>query len=478
MKLIKNYLYNVGNQILLLLVPLITVPYVSRVLGPHNSGINAYTNSWVTFFYLIGQMGVMMYGNREIAYTRDDLGTRSKTFWEIAFLQIIMSSLSLLAYIIMVMITSSPFKLYFLYQSLWIMAYGLDISWYFMGIEDFKKTVVRNSIVKLVSVGLIFIVVRGKDDLSKYILLLGFAQLAGSLTLWPYIKESISWVKLNKLKPFSHFKGSLLLFIPTITTQIYMVINRIMLGQMSTQSLLGQFDYSDKIVKLVLAIVTAASTVMLPHMANKFASGDIKGIKKSLYNSFDFVTALSIPLVFGIMAIAETFAPWFLGKHYVNTGRLMLFEAPMILFITWSSVTGNQYLMPVKRAHEYTLSVTIGAVINIIANYILIKLLNVNGAAIASVISELAIAAIQLWMIRKSINIGRLLNNCWKYILSGLVMFEVVFYLNQHMLMNIFALLIQMFAGVIIYGMLLFILRAPIIKQVNLILKSKNKLVE
>ena len=109
MKIIKNYLYNAGNQILLLLVPLITVPYVSRVLGPHNSGINAYTNSWVTFFYLVGQMGVMTYGNREIAYTRDSLEKRSKTFWEIALLQIIMSTLSLLIYIIIVMVNSSPF---------------------------------------------------------------------------------------------------------------------------------------------------------------------------------------------------------------------------------------------------------------------------------------------------------------------------------------------------------------------------------
>lgn len=475
MRLIKNYLYNAGNQILLLLVPLITVPYVSRVLGPHNSGINAYTNSWVTFFYLIGQMGVMMYGNREIAYTRDNIENRSRTFFEIALLQVIMSSISLLTYIIIILLVSSPFKLYFLYQSLWIIAYGLDISWYFMGIEDFKKTVVRNSVVKIISVALIFIIVRGRHDLSKYILLLGFAQLAGSLTLWPYLKESVSKIGLSNLHPFSHFKGSLLLFIPTITTQIYMVINRIMLGQISTQSLLGQFDYADKIIKLVLAIVTAASTVMLPYMANKFASGDVQGIKKSLYNSFDFVTAFSMPLMFGIMAIAGSFAPWFLGRHYVHTGYLMFLEAPMILFIAWSSVTGNQYLMPVKRAHEYTLSVTIGAVVNVLANYVLIRLLNVNGAAIASVISELAITGIQLWMIRKSIVVNKLLSSFWKYLLSGVVMFLVVFIINSHMTMNIFSLVVQMITGMLIYIGLLFILKAPIIKQAYLVLNCKIK---
>ena len=244
---------------------------------------------------------------------------------------------------------------------------------------------------------------------------------------------------------------------------------------MSTQSLLGQFDYADKIIKLVLAIVTAASTVMLPYMANKFASGDVQGIKKSLYNSFDFVTAFSMPLMFGIMAIAGSFAPWFLGRHYVHTGYLMFLEAPMILFIAWSSVTGNQYLMPVKRAHEYTLSVTIGAVVNVLANYVLIRLLNVNGAAIASVISELAITGIQLWMIRKSIVVNKLLSSFWKYLLSGVVMFLVVFIINSHMTMNIFSLVVQMITGMLIYIGLLFILKAPIIKQAYLVLNCKIK---
>ena len=179
--------------------------------------------------------------------------------------------------------------------------------------------------------------------------------------------------------------------------------------------------------------------------------------------------------MFGVMAIAGSFAPWFLGSHYVHTGYLMFLEVPMILFIAWSSgVTGNQYLMPVKRAHEYTLSVTIGAVINILANYVLIKLLNVDGAAVASVISELAIAGIQLWMIRKSIVISKLLNSFWKYLLSGVVMFLIVFSINSHMIMNIFSLVVQMVTGMLIYIGLLFILKAPIIKQAYLVFKNNN----
>lgn len=472
MKVIKNYLYNAGYQILYMLAPLITVPYISRNLGAHASGINSYTNAWVTFFYLMGQMGVTLYGNREIAYHRDNIKMRSQTFWSIELLQIMTVSLSLLIYLFAVFFFSTTFQKYFLLQSLWIIAAGLDISWYFMGLEDFKKTVVRNTIVKLISIVAIFIFVRRPSDLWKYILLLGIAQLGGSATLWPYLKGSVHWVKLRDLHPFKHFYPAFLLFIPTITTQVYMVVNRLMLGRMSTQAATGQFDYGDKIVKLVLAIVTATGTVMLPHVANKFSKGDVKGVRESLYNSFDFVTALAVPMMFGLMAISKTFAPWFLGSEYVPTGKLMFIESPIILFIAWSNVTGTQYLMPVNRVHEYTASVSVGAVSNIIFNLFLIRSFGVDGAAMSTVLSEFLVSAIQLFFVRTTISRRTLFKSVWKYLLSGLVMFIVVFRFNGIMKMSIPNLIVQVLIGMVVYAAGVFLLKAPIVRQAQKILKK------
>ena len=164
MKVIKNYLYNASYQILNMLIPLITVPYISRVLGAHDVGINEYTNSWVTFFYLMGQMGVTLYGNREVAYHREDIYERSRTFWGVEALQVFTVSASLIAYLFAVFAFSTTFKYYFLMQGLWIIATGLDISWYFMGLENFRVTVIRNSVVRLVSVFLIFTFVKNVDQ--------------------------------------------------------------------------------------------------------------------------------------------------------------------------------------------------------------------------------------------------------------------------------------------------------------------------
>lgn len=473
MKVIKNYLYNAGYQILLMLAPLITTPYVSRVLGAHGSGINSYTNSWVTFFYLIGQLGITLYGNREVAYHRDDKHERSRIFWGIEFMQLITSTMAFFAFLLAIFLFSTTFRKYFLLQSLWIVATGLDVSWYFMGMEDFKKTVTRNTIVKLISIGLIFALVKEPGDLWKYILLLGLAQMGGNLTLWPYLKGSIEWVSIKEWHPFRHLYPSLLLFIPTITTQVYLVVNRLMLGHMATQDALGQFDYGDKIVKLVLSVVTATGTVMLPHVANKFANGDVKEVRKSLYNSFDFVTALSVPMMFGLMAISAKFAPWFLGSEYLQTGHLIFLEAPIILFIAWSNVIGMQYLMPINRVHEYTMSVTVGAVVNIIANLFLIEVYGAEGASIATVISEFAVTAVQLYCIQTTIKRRKLFVAFWRYLLSGFLMYLVVLRLDQMMTMNIINLIIQVIIGAVIYIACLFILRAPIIKQAKKLLANR-----
>ncbi|WP_076459659.1 flippase [Limosilactobacillus caccae] len=473
MKVIKNYLYNAGYQILLMLAPVITTPYVSRVLGAHNNGINTYTNGWVTFFYLIGQLGISLYGNREIAYKRENKYERSKSFFEIVSLQLMTSSVALIAYLMAVFLFSSAFKVYFLLQALWIIAYGIDISWYFMGLEDFKKTVTRNTIVKLISIALIFILVRNENDLSKYIFLLGFAQLAGSATLWPYLRRSIEWVSIKKWRPFGHFYPTLLLFIPTITTQIYLVVNRIMLGRMAPQAAVSQFDFGDKIVKLVLAVVTATGTVMLPHIANKFTSGDIKGVRESLYKSFDFVTAVSVPLMFGLMAISYKFAPWFLGDQYGPTGSVIFYEAPAILMIAWSNVTGIQYLMPIHREHEYTISVTIGAVVNIITNLFLISWYGANGAAIATVISELSVTAVQLFYIRGTISRRRLFSSVWRYLLSGLFMYIVVSRIDSVISMTIMNLILQIMLGAVVYVVCLFITKAPILEQAKTLFMKK-----
>jgi len=466
MKLVKNYLYNAGYNLLILLTPLLTVPYISRVLGPTGVGINATTNSVITYFLLAGTVGITIYGNREIAFIRDDTSKRSKVFWEIELLQIITIAIAYVAFLIFLFF-ETQFKLAFFYQSFLIIAGAFDISWYFMGLEDFKKTVVRNTFVKLASLIAIFTLVKSRDDIGIYILILSLSQLLGNISLWPYLVKSVSKPEWRDLNIMAHLLPSLSLFVPQVATTIYLAVNKTMLWKLDYVVASGYYDYSDKLIKIVLAVVTATGTVMLPHIANLYANHKMEQVKKYLYASCDFVLAISIPMAFGIAGISTTFAPWFFGAKFTSVNTLLLIEAPVIVFIGLSNVIGQQYLLPTKRTKEFTQSVVLGAVVNVVINIPLIIFWGVRGAMYATAFSELTVTLYQLFRTRKDLSIRKLFVNFWKYILAATVMFLVIFYLNTVMAISTFSLAFQILVGLVLYLGLLLILRPTILKQVK-----------
>lgn len=450
MQIVKNYLYNAGYQLLTLITPFITVPYIARVLGPVGVGTNSYTNSIITYFLLIGTLGTTVYGNREIAYHRENVNERSKIFWEIELLQVITLGVAFLAFLVFLHF-QTKYRLYLLLQSITVIAGIFDISWLFMGLEDFKKTVTRNTIVKIVSLISIFIFVKTADDTGVYIIILGLTNLLGNLTLWPYLKKIVVPVKLNDLHIFRHLGPSLSLFIPQVAIQVYLQLNKTMLGQLDSVVAAGYYDYADKLIKMLLAFVTATGTVMLPRISNLYAKGDLKKVKDYLYKSFDFVSFLSIPLCFGVAGIGLALAPWYYGAKFAIVGQLLIVEAPVIIFIGWSNVIGQQYLMPTRDIHHYTASVTFGAIVNIIINIPMIMAFGVKGATFSTLISEITVTVYQLIIVRKTFDFRLLFENCIKYIMAGILMFVVVFFLNSMMTVSISSIFLQVLEGILIY---------------------------
>ncbi|UZW66160.1 oligosaccharide flippase family protein [Priestia flexa] len=337
MSIAKNYLYNVVYQVINLLIPLITVPYVARALGADGVGINAYTNSIMQYFILFGTIGISLYGNRAIAYVRDNKEALSRTFFGILILKFITTGLAYLVFLLFLN-NWSNYQSIFLLQSIYILAATIDISWLYMGLEDFKKTVIRNLMVKIVGVACIFIFVHDYGDLWKYVLILALSQLLGNLSLWMYLPKTIQKVKITWNDIKGHFMPSISLFIPQIAIQIYVVMNKIMLGYLANTSEVGLFDSSEKIIKMTLAVVTAMGVVMLPRMANTFAKGEIEKVKNYLYQSFDFASYLSFPMMFGLAGIANEFAPWFFKYGFEKTALLIFSISPILVFIAWSNV--------------------------------------------------------------------------------------------------------------------------------------------
>lgn len=430
MSVAKNYLYNVSYQIFTLIVPLVTTPYITRVLGSTGVGANAYTNSIIQYFILFGSVGVSLYGNRSIAYQRDNKEQMSNTFWSVVTMRFITIAIAYLAFLIFLLFTTK-FRLIYIFQSIQIIAAALDISWLFMGLEDFRKTVLRNIVVKLISTSMIFLCVHSKEDLGIYVFVLSASIILGNLSLWWGLKAYVNKPNLRKIRPFIHLRESIVLFIPQISMQIYLVLNKTMLGNMDGVVSAGYYENSDKIVKMLLAVVTAIATVMLPRMANTYARRDFKKLNQYLYSTIDFVTYTSVLMVAGIAGVSPKFAVWFMGSDFAITGGLIAVLSLVCPAIAWSTVIGSQYLVTTNQTNKFTFAVTFGAVLNLVSNLLLIPLFGVMGAVISTVLSEFAITLIDILLIRRQINVQRLFTDKWKCVLIGVVTFALVRKLND-----------------------------------------------
>ena len=462
----KNYIYNLIYQMLTIVLPLITTPYLSRVLGAEAIGIYGYTLSIVTYFVLFGSLGIAMYGQREIAYLQNDKEKQSKTFWEIVIIRFITLFIALIAFYI-TFCAGGDYAVYYKILMLELLANALDISWYFQGIEDFGKTVVRNIVVKGLSLVCIFVFVKTQSDLWKYILIYTGANVLGNLTMWLYIQQMLEKVSVKSLKLKKHLKPTIALFVPQIATQVYVVLDKTMIGNITKDmSEVGFYEQAQKIVKTLTLLVTALGTVMSSRIANAFAENKKEDVKKYLMQSFNLVWLLGLPAMFGTMAVSSKLVPWFYGDGYEAVIQLINVISPILIAIGLSNVTGVQYLIQARKQKIYTISVTTGAIVNVILNLILIKVYGTIGAAISSVIAEVSVLVVQLVSIRKEISIKEVLKLSIKYLISGLIMYIAVLNLTNIMSVSIINTVIEAMIGVMVYFILLIIMKDRLLKDI------------
>lgn len=453
----KNYIYNLTYQILLIILPLITTPYLSRTLGANGIGVYSYTVSIVTYFILFGSLGVAMYGQREIAYVQNDMEKRSKVFWELVFLRFLTLSISSL-FFYFIFARSGEYAVYFRILLLEILANCFDISWFYQGLEDFKKIVIRNFIVKIISVLAIFIFIKGPEDVGIYIFIYAFSTLFGSLTLWFGVFSKIE--RPHDLNLKRHFVPVLALFIPQIAIQVYTVLDKTMLGSiLGNMSEVGFYEQAQKIIKLFLTIITALGTVMMPRIAKYFADGKTEEIKTYMKNTFHFIFILAVPLMFGVIVTSRNFVPLFFGSGYEKVPTIMSILSLIILFISMSNVTGTQYLLPTKRQREFTISVVMGAGVNFLLNLIMIPKFQSYGAAIATVAAEFVVTSVQLYFVRQEFSLREILSIFKNYFLAGILMFLVCFGVDFFIEEYHLSMMIQVVCGVVVYFGTLLLLR-------------------
>lgn len=474
-KIAKNYFYSLAYQMLVLITPVITTPYLARILGAHNLGIYSYVNSSGNIITTISLLGIYAYGNRQTAYVRDNKEELTKTFWELEIVRLILGTIGTFIYFIYAKI-NSKYNCYFMLYYPYILSQFIDCSWIYVGLEDMRPAVVKNFVTKLVNVIGIFIFVRGIDDVWIYILMLAVTTLLANITIYSQIPKYVNGPKADVKNIWKHIRGSFDLFLPQVASLFYLQVDKVMLEWLTgTTEQVSFYDQAEKIINIPLSFVTVLSTVMMPRIANEFKKNNKDTITELLINVGRVELFLAFPLMLGLFVIASKFIPWYLGNEFMPTAYAMMILAPIVLFNSLTSISGAQYFTATNQIGILIKGYVSAAVLNFCVNAMLIPKLGYAGAAIATVGSSIISVIIQYYYLSKQMKIGAVLRYAFKYAIGSLVMAGGIFFFTRNLGATVTTTLIQMIIGGVIYMIFLIVTRDEMLKEFIYVLKKYLK---
>lgn len=393
----KNTAYNMVYQVVAIISPLITSPYLSRVLGAEGIGVYAYTNSIASYFFLFAMLGVNSYGNRSIAQSRDSRKELSDTFWQIYYLQVICTLIAGTMYLIFCFFFAEPsYRIVLLCQAIYVFSAATDINWFAFGMEKFKETTIRNLAIKFLTIVSIFAFVKSPNDVVIYTLIITCGTVAGLVVMWPLILRETDFQKPCIAKVAGHIKPNIILFVPYLVSSIYS-LDKIMIGYFNGDEAVGYYNYAMNILNIPLSVSTAICTVFMPRISCLVKENEEHSVQLLLDKSVQYMNILNIALCCGIIGVADVFVPFYLGENYNITASLLKVLSVCLVINGFSTIIRMEYLIPKKKDKIYTTSVIVGSVVNGIGNGILIPILGSEGACIATVISHLVTLALQAY---------------------------------------------------------------------------------
>lgn len=456
----SNFIFNLIYQILAIITPIFTTPYISRVLSADGIGKYSYALSIVTYFGIFGSLGTATYGQLEIARNRDDENKLHKIISEIFGGRLVTLSVSLVIYFFVIFKASEQYQILYVVLCLYILGQMNDVSFILQGLEWFKMLAIRNIVIKILNIMLIFLLVRGHDDLYIYAIIIHGVTLIGNFSLWPKIFKYIKPQNFQNMQFIEHWKNSMVYFIPTVATMVYTVLDKSMIGWITGSEFQnGYYEQAYKIEQMLLVFVTTVGTVTFPRMAYLYETNNKDGRKRIMGITMRLIMLIACPICFGTMAVAENLIPVFLGEGYKECINLLKIFSLLIIIIGLDNTIGRQCLISAGKQKEYNVGVIGGAIINFGVNILLIPKFGACGAAIASVIAETVILFIFIKYSRNDLRIPGLIRNVKNYLVISLCMAIIVWKVGMLISDKFLALCIQIIMGVILYGVSLLLIR-------------------
>jgi O-antigen/teichoic acid export membrane protein len=446
----SNFIYQICYQVLILALPFVMSPYVSRVLGADGLGRYSYSYSVAYYFVLFSMVGILNYGNRAIAKCRNDRDMLNREFSGLVTLHIMISGVCTVLYLIYTIFIAKE-QLYAITQIAYVLSGLFDITWFYYGIEKFKLTVARNTIIKILTVVLVFMLVREKNDVWVYCVIMSGSMLLSQLTLWVPLKKYVSYVRPSKDDTAKHLKPMMLLFIPTIAISLYKYMDKIMIGILSDKTELGYYENAESLTRVLNTIIGSLGTVMLPQMSNLVANNKMDQFFKYISVSMRYIMVMAFGMSFGLAGIAKTFAPFFWGDDFIRAGEIIQWLVITVPFVSFANVIRTQYLLPKEKDIEYMTSVIAGAAVNLVINAVLIPVYGAVGASVATVFAEMTVCIVQMFAVRKELPVFRYVKDSLPYLLFGIVMYLSVYGLSDKLDNQVLGICLQVVVGIVVY---------------------------
>ena len=470
-----NFFLNTSRTVLNFLIPLATFPYVSRILGPEGLGRVEFANSIVSYFVLFTALGIPTYGMREIARVRDDEELRSRTVMELASVLFLTSAAGYAVYFLLINFVPqfSSQKILFFIVAPTIFLSDFSFEWFYQGIENQTYITVRYIIIKIIQVTCIFLLIKNHEHFYRYAAIsVGMNSLSTVFNIL-HLRKFVRFVPFKELHPLRHLKPVLIIFASIVAVNIYMHLDVTMVGFISGEEYVGLYTAANRVVRIVISLVTALSAVVVPRLENCLKNGDEENYKKYLNLSLHYILVLAVPCCLGIAALAPDIIALFAGKKYTDSVLTMRILCAIIFIVPLAHFTGMQVLYPHRMEWKYTVAVSAAAALNALCNSFLIPRFAQNGAAFATVIAEGTGLVLQMIFAGNLIKDSDLFSwNSAKYLASGLVMFAVLSFVPYVAGSTVIHLLLCMAVAVVVYGALLLLMREKLV--MSLVRRGKN----
>ena len=476
----KNFLLSVVYQALNTVTPLLTVPYISRILGPENIGEYSYTFAIANYFCMFGLLGSSVYGQLEVSKSRDDRKKTSMVFSTIIYSRIITMSIALIFYWIFIFFQIDNNKLYIV-LIVFLASQIIDIAWFFQGMEKFDITVSCNVFAKLVSIICIFWFVKEQDDLILYAGLINGASLFGNILMWINVKKYVSFYKIPFKSILTNVKYNLTFFIPTIATMIFGSLDKCMIAWITKSNFEnGYYEQANKIYNMMVALITSLTTVMLPRVAYLWQKNyfDAK-LQSYLVKVVRCVSMITFPIAIGMLIVAGDFVPIFFGIGYEKCIILIRIFAFILIFTCHNSIISNMCMVANNNQSKLNKLIVVSSSINTVLNSIFICFWQSVGAALSSFVSEGVLLIMIVFSNRKILPYKDSLRLAMRYFLCSLVMILFIWPLKLLDLGSLSVLLLEIIVGAIFYVVLLLTLKDELVlNTIDLFKNYAKKLID